>query len=194
MENVKNGLQNDNSVHLKPKSPDSSKPDLRSYKTIEEHLWLRLVRLTNREGDVRYGLTFYRTGNLNKPKTIAYMKNEAYQIWNELKAQVFSLESDHDKEQWIETRVVPPPRKTRRSKEILYEFGDRLLSRQLEKHCKEYCQRRIERSSKTARVKLCRELAALAAPDEKLNARIVNAYFKQRMTPENHDSPDTKFR
>jgi len=169
-----------------------TKKGKRTSKLLHKLHWLSLVHVIDVKGRHRYELNFYRRGNRNFTKTIAFTEKQALESWAALSSHLVPLATDLEKEQWINARVASlPKRNPNRAKEILLKFGTKLLARQLEEHCKEYLEILIERSSKTARVKLCRELANLAGVDEKLNNRIVLAFFKSRMAPENHDSPET---
>lgn len=164
----------------------------RKRSTIYAYQWLRLVRGIDRKGLPYFDVEFYRTGNRKFTRKVANNEKDALKIWSELTKELPQIMDELERERWLLARIVPPPKRAAvRSHELALNFGKTKLARDLERYCEGYLARPVQRDTKAKIVKACRDLIAHAGGLGNLTKGAVEAMFKARMRPGNHDSPET---
>jgi len=164
----------------------------RTRKTLQKKLWLSLAQVNERNGRTTFELEFYKVGNRKSTKLIAHDEKTAQKIWLALYPDIIPLQFDEEKERWVDSRIVSPPRRLNGArKDSALNFGPSILGKKLEEYCNLQWEKPIERGSKSTIARICRELVKHSGKNESLTNKSIKAYFKTRMNPKNHQSPET---
>ncbi|MBK9294885.1 MAG: hypothetical protein IPM57_10685 [Oligoflexia bacterium] len=167
-------------------------PHPRGRKILFKKEWLALYRVYDRRGKLSFEVEFFQARNRKFRRLIAHEEKKAHLIWQKLCNEIVPLQFDQEKERWIISRIISPPRRFNGArKDFTLNFGPSILARKFEEYCEIQLQKPIERSSKTTVIRICRELLKHSGKSDSLTNKIVKTYFKSKMAPGNHLSPDT---